>query len=256
MPCADHHARFSLAGQTALITGAARGLGWEIAHAMAQAGATVLLNGRDRDALQTRVDQLEQETLPATVALFDVADRESSDAWIDVYAKPVDILVNNVGMRHRKPIPQTPPEEFSRMLEVNLTAAFSLARKIAPAMSARGRGAIINVTSIAGPFARPNDIAYTAAKGGLVALTKALAVELGGDGVRSNGIAPGYFATEANQAMVDDPAVNEFLRGRVPLRRWGAPAEIAGAAVFLASPAASYINGQILTVDGGMTASF
>ena len=192
----------------------------------------------------------------AKAAQFDVADRVASDSWIDAYAEPIDILVNNVGMRHRKPIPETPPEEFSRMLDVNLTAAFSLARKIAPIMSGQGCGSIINVTSIAGPFARPNDIAYTSAKGGLVALTKALAVELGGAGVRSNAIAPGYFATEANQAMVEDPAVNEFLHARVPLRRWGAPAEISGAAVFLASPAASYINGQILTIDGGMTASF
>ena len=135
-------------------------------------------------------------------------------------------------------------------------AAYGLSRLIGPDMAQRGGGAIVNVTSIAGPFARANDIAYTAAKGGLESLTRALAVELGPKGVRCNGIAPGYFATEANQAMVDSPAVNEFLKGRVPLQRWGAPPEIAGAAVFLASPAASYINGQILTVDGGMTASF
>jgi gluconate 5-dehydrogenase len=123
-------------------------------------------------------------------------------------------------------------------------------------MVACGGGSIVNVTSIAGPFARAGDIAYTAAKGGLEALTRALAVELGRDGVRCNGVAPGYFATETNQAMVKSAAVNEFLQSRVPLRRWGQPPEIAGAAVFLASPAASYVNGQILTVDGGMTASF
>jgi len=119
-----------------------------------------------------------------------------------------------------------------------------------------GEGAIVNITSIAGPLARANDVAYTAAKGGLAALTRALAVELGPAGLRCNAVAPGYFATETNQAMVDDPDVAEFLRHRVPLRRWGDPAEIAGAAVFLASPAASYVNGQVLTVDGGLSASF
>lgn len=256
MSVSDHLTRFSLAGRTALVTGAGRGLGWEIAKAMAQAGAHVLINGRDAGSLQTRAGDLTGAGLSAEAACFDVADRAASDAWIAARDGPIDILVNNVGMRHRKKMADTPPEIFSEMLDVNLTAAFGLARAIAPGMTAAGGGAIVNVTSIAGPFARAGDIAYTAAKGGLEALTRALAVELGRDGVRSNGIAPGYFATETNQAMVDSPAVNDFLQSRVPLRRWGQPPEIAGAAVFLASPAASYINGQILTVDGGMTASF
>lgn len=223
---------------------------------MAEAGATVLLNGRDNEILQTRVDVLTKEGLSAKTASFDVADRTARKVWVDNQTGSIDILVNNVGMRHRKPIAETPPEAFSEMLDVNLTAAYGLARAIAPQMAERVGGAIINMTSIAGPFARAGDIAYTAAKGGLEAMTRALAVELGPKGVRCNGIAPGYFATETNRTMVDSPAVNEFLHGRVPLQRWGAPSEIAGAAVFLASPAASYINGQILTVDGGMTASF
>lgn len=223
---------------------------------MAEAGATVLLNGRYREILQTRVDTLAEAGLSAKSAPFDVADRTAWKAWLDSQADPIDILVNNVGMRHRKPIAETTPEAFSEMLDVNLTAAYGLARAVAPQMTERSNGAIVNMTSIAGPFARAGDIAYTAAKGGLEAMTRALAVELGPKGVRCNGIAPGYFATETNRTMVDSPAVNEFLKGRVPLQRWGAPSEIAGTAVFLASPAASYINGQILTVDGGMTASF
>lgn len=231
-------------------------MGWEIARAIAEAGATVLLNGRNPEVLRTRVDTLAEGGLSAKAAPFDVADRTAQKVWLDSQADPIDILVNNVGMRHRKPIEETSPEAFSEMLDVNLTAAYGLARAIAPQMTERGNGAIVNMTSIAGPFARAGDIAYTAAKGGLEAMTRALAVELGPKGVRCNGIAPGYFSTETNRTMVDSPAVNEFLQSRVPLQRWGAPSEIAGAAVFLASPAASYINGQILTVDGGMTASF
>ena len=252
----DHTARFSLAGRTALVTGSGRGLGWEIAQAMAQAGAHVLLNGRDLAGLSTRVESLISAGLSAAAAQFDVAKRALSDAWIAEFEGTIEILVNNVGMRHRKKIKDTPREMFTEMLDVNLTAAYGLARAVAPGMVACGGGSIVNVASIAGPFARAGDIAYTAAKGGLEALTRALAVELGRDGVRCNGVAPGYFATETNQAMVKSAAVNEFLQRRVPLRRWGQPPEIAGAAVFLASPAASYVNRQILTVDGGMTASF
>ena len=256
MTAQNHLDRFSLSGRTALVTGAARGLGWCIARAMAEAGATVLLNGRDPDRLAGLVSELTGEGLSSAIACFDVADRDAADGWIAAHGGEVDILGNNVGLRHRKPLADTPWDAFSRMLDVNLTAAHGLARGLAPTMAAKGAGVIINVTSIAGPVARANDAAYTAAKGGLAALTRALAVELGQANIRCNAIAPGYFATEANAAMVGDPGVTALLNSRVPLRRWGDPAEIAGAAVFLASPAASYVNGHVLTVDGGMTASF
>jgi len=249
-------ASFSLAGKTALVTGAARGLGWEIAQAMARAGAHVLINGRDGERLAALAAELGAAGLQASAAGFDVADQTARDAWFGEFHGPIDILVNNVGARHRKPIADCPPEDFTAMLDVNLTAAYSLARRLAPAMTAAGEGAIVNITSIAGPLARANDIAYTAAKGGLEALTRVLAVELGPRGVRCNAVAPGYFATEANRSIVGDPETTAFLNLRVPLRRWGEPAEIAGAAVFLASPAASYVNGQVLTVDGGLSASF
>jgi len=249
-------AGFSLTGKTALVTGAARGLGWKIAQAMARAGAHVLINGRDGDRLDTLAAELGAAGFEATAACFDVADPAARNAWLGSHEGRIDILVNNVGARHRKPIAECPPDDFAAMLDVNLTAAFALSRQIAPAMAAAGGGAIVNITSIAGPLARAGDAAYTAAKGGLAALTRALAVELGPAGVRCNAVAPGYFATEINQAMVDDPDTTEFLRRRVPLRRWGEPAEIAGAVVFLASPAASYVNGHILTVDGGLSVSF
>ncbi len=219
---------------------------------MVRAGAHVLINGRDG----ARLDALAAELGAASAACFDVADPAACDAWFGVHKGRIDILVNNVGARHRKPIAECPREDFSAMLDVNLTAAYALSRRVAPAMAVAGEGAIVNITSIAGPLARADDVAYTAAKGGLAALTRALAVELGPAGVRCNAVAPGYFATQTNQAMVDDPDTAEFLRRRVPLRRWGEPAEVAGAAVFLASPAASYVNGQVLTVDGGLSASF
>jgi gluconate 5-dehydrogenase len=251
-----HLDRFSLSGRTVLVTGSSRGLGWEIARAMAEAGAAVLLNGRDAARLDELAATLTAEGLTASAARFDVADWSAASDWIGKRGGSVDILVNNVGVRHRKSMPDIPPEDFAHVVDVNLTSAYVMARGLAPAMTARGSGVIVNITSIAGPISRANDIAYTAAKGGLAALTRSLAVELGSKGIRCNAVAPGYFATEANAAWVDDPVTAAFVDSRVPMKRWGRPPEIAGAAVFLASPAASYLNGQVLTVDGGLTASF
>ena len=156
----------------------------------------------------------------------------------------------------RLPLAEITPEDFHRVLEVNLVAAFHLAKSAVASMIRRGRGRIIMVTSIAGPLGRTDDAAYIAAKGGLAAFVRSLAVEFGPRGISTNAIAPGYFATEANAAMVGDPAVEDFVKRRIPVRRWGVPSEIAGAAVVLASDAASYINGHVLTVDGGLSASF
>lgn len=251
-----HRSRFSLAGQTALVTGSGRGLGWEIAKAMAEAGAHAILNGRDAATLDVRAAVLQTEGLSAEAACFDVTDHGAAAAWFEARAPELDILVNNVGLRLRRSIADCPPDEFAGMIEVGLTSAYALARLAASGMAARGGGAILNVTSIAGRLGKDEDAAYIAAKGGLEALTRGLAVELGRKGVRCNAIAPGFFKTEANMAMIGDEAVNRWLDMRVPLRRWGEPVEIAGAAVFLASPAASYINGHVLTVDGGLSTSF
>lgn len=243
---------FRLDGRVALVTGAARGLGFALSAGLAEAGARVWLNGRDPVAL----DRAASRIPGARVAPFDVTDAVAADAAIaGILAESgrLDILVNNVGQRDRRPVEQLDRAAFARLLEIDLVAPYGLARAAAVPMRKAGKGRIVNIVSIAGPVARAGDAAYTAAKGGLAALTRALAAEFGRDGITVNGVAPGFFATEANAAMRGDPAITGFLDRRCMLGRWGEPGEIAGAAVFLASDAASYVTGHVLTVDGGMT---
>jgi gluconate 5-dehydrogenase len=250
---------FDLGSRVVLVTGAGQGLGLAIAEALAEAGAHVILNGRQAARLEAAEAQIRGKGGTASALAFDVADaREVAAAFerIEAAFGGLDILVGNVGIRHRFPLAEITSDDFHRVLEVNLAAGFHLAKAAMPLMIPRGRGRIIMVTSIAGPLGRANDAAYIAAKGGLAGFVRALAVEFGPQGITTNAIAPGYFATETNAAMVDDPEVEDFVKRRIPLQRWGEPSEIAGAAVFLASDAASYVNGHVLTVDGGLSASF
>ena len=245
---------FTLAGKTALVTGATQGLGFEIAKALAQAGARILLNGRDASRAEAAADKLRAEG-DVQPLVFDVADEVAVASAFDVLREGgLDILVNNVGLRDRRALDEHSLDDVRTMLNVNLVAPFDLSRRAAACMGEGGR--IINITSIAGPLSNKGDVPYTIAKGGLESLTRALAAELGERQITVNAIAPGFFATERNEEMVSDPSIDEWLKKRTSLGRWARPEEIGGAAVFLASEAASYVTGHVLFVDGGHAAHF
>ncbi len=246
--------KFRLDGRTALVTGSARGLGWEMAKGLAEAGARVLLHGRTPAGLESRLAELRKAGHASDGVAFEMADRTRMKAALGA-AGPVDILVHNVGERDRRPFLEISDEDFSRLVDVDLSAAQALVRELIPGMIARRWGRLILVTSIAADLAAPGASSYIAAKAGLAALTRALAAEFGATGVTANAISPGFFATETNERLIAS-AAGERMRERCPAKRWADPQEIAGAAIFLASPAASYVNGHTLAVDGGVTATY
>ena len=247
---------FDLTGRVALVTGAYRGLGFAIARGLAAAGARVMLNGRNADALAGATAVLAGEGLTAEAALFDVADADAVRDGVAAATRragAIDILVNNAGIQRRHALVDFPKRDWDDIIATNLTAPYLVSQAVMPGMMASNRGKIIHIASLMSELARPSVVPYTAAKGGIRQLTRGMAVELAPHNIQVNAIAPGYFATEMNRALLDDPTFDAWVKQRTPAGRWGEPPEIAGLAVFLASSAADYITGQMIMIDGGMS---
>ena len=249
------HGLFDLAGRTALVTGSSRGIGFALARGMGQAGAAVVLNGRSEAATADAVARLQADGIAASEAVFDVADAasvEAAFARFDREGRAIDIVINNAGIQHRAPMIDLALSDWQRVLDTNLTAAFLVGREAARRMIDRGSGGkIINIGSLTSEAARATVAPYTVAKGGIKMLSRAMAAEWARHGIQANSIGPGYILTDMNQALVDDPKFDAWVKASNPSARWGRPEELAGAAIFLASAASDYVNGQILYVDGG-----
>lgn len=245
---------FNLTGRRALITGSSQGIGLALAQGLARAGAQVVLNGRDGARLAAAA-----ATIPGAAALpFDVTDHAAVRAAVDGFESttgPIDILVNNAGMQHRAPLEDFPADAFQRLLQTNVASVFNVGQAVARHMIALGRGKIINIASVQTALARAGIAPYTATKGAVGNLTKGMATDWARHGLQCNAIAPGYFDTPLNAALVGDPAFTAWLEQRTPAGRWGRVEELVGACIFLASDASSFVNGHCLYVDGGITAS-
>jgi gluconate 5-dehydrogenase len=249
---------FDLQGKVALVTGSSRGIGKALARGLAEAGATVVLNGLNRDRLAAAEAELGADFPAGRIRsrAFDVTDPAAAAAgihWIEEQAGPLEILVNNAGVQHRVPMLDLELADWERVMTANLTSAFLVGREAARVMIPRGRGKIINICSVQTDLARPTIAPYVASKGGLRNLTRAMTAEWAGEGLQINGIAPGYIHTEMTQNLVDDADFNSWILGRTPARRWGTVDDLVGPAVWLSSRASDFINGQTIFIDGGMT---
>ena len=249
---------FKLDGRVALITGSSAGIGEALARGLAAAGATVVINGRSADKVAAVAGSIRASGGKAIEAVFDVTNPAAVEAGIarlEAETHCIDVLVNNAGIQRRAPLHEISDETWREVLATNLDSVFYVSKAVAKRMIPRQQGSIINICSVMSELGRPTVVPYTAAKGGVKMLTKGMAIDWGRHGIRVNGIGPGYFKTELNAALVADEKFSAWIAGRAPLGRWGDVEELVGAAIYLASDAASFVTGHILYVDGGMTGS-
>lgn len=249
---------FDLSGRRALVTGSSMGIGFALARGLAQAGASIVLNARNAERLAEAAEMLRAEGTTVEELVFDATDAEGVRAAIDGFEAEkgaIDILVNNAGMQHRTPLEDFPVEAFDRLMRTNVNSAFYVGQAVARHMIKRGAGRIINIASVQTALARPGIAPYVASKGAIGNLTKGMATDWAKHGLNCNAIAPGYFDTPLNAALVADAEFSAWLEKRTPAGRWGKVEELVGACVFLSAPASSFVNGHTLFVDGGITAS-
>ena len=249
---------FQLHGKRALVTGSSQGIGFALARGLAQSGASILLNGRDAAKLEEAQSVLRGEGYDVDSVAFDVTDHAQVKAAVDKLeadGSAIDILINNAGMQHRGPLEEFEADAFERLLQTNIASVFHVGQAVACHMIKRGAGKIINIASVQTALARPGIAPYTATKGAVGNLTKGMATDWAKHGLQCNAIAPGYFDTPLNAALVSDAEFSAWLEKRTPAGRWGKVEELVGAAVFLSSAASSFVNGHTLYVDGGITAS-
>ena len=249
---------FNLENKTALITGSSQGIGFALARGLAAAGAAVILNGRDAAKLSDAAKTLTGEGASISTAAFDVTDHAAVRTAVDeleANGSRIDILVNNAGMQHRSPLEDFEPDAFTKLLHTNISSVFNVSQAVSRHMIKRGEGKMINIASVQTALARPGIAPYTATKGAVGNLTKGMATDWAKYGLQCNAIAPGYFDTPLNAALVADSDFSAWLEKRTPAGRWGEVEELVGACVFLAAPASSFVNGHTLYVDGGITAS-
>lgn len=246
----------NLCNERVLITGGGSGLGLAMAEGLGRAGASLILNGRNPEKLQEAATMLAGQGIEVETAAFDITSEVEATKSVESLLDhgPITVLINNAGVQRRAPLLEMSLEDFESVLSTNLTAAFLMARLVVPTMMEAGGGKVINMGSLMCELARPSTGNYAAAKGGLRMLTRAMCAEWAAKNIQVNAIAPGYFITDMTRPLAENPQFNEWICGRTPAGRWGDPSELAGLAVFLASPASSYVNGQVFFVDGGLSA--
>ena len=248
---------FDLNGKTALITGSSQGIGYALANGLAEAGSDIILNGRNIKKLKQSVESINTKQMIFQLC-FDATDYEQVRQSIDKFEKeirPIDILINNAGMQFRTPLEDFPPEKFEELFKTNVSSVFNVSQVVAKHMIKRGEGKIINIASVQTSLARPGIAPYTASKGAVGNITKGMATDWAKYGIQCNAIAPGYFDTPLNAALVSDNEFTAWLKKRTPAGRWGEVHELVGAGIFLSSEASNFVNGHTLYVDGGITSS-